>query len=438
MEGLRGGGGARRGLGDHVLLQQLHRDQEGLLSLAVSLSPTECLILLPEEAQLRGYQIDRVFLETHVLQGTAYPNVFVNLRGQEVERNGDELVTSLGFRSKVSVSILREERMFEAGAAFCCLLISSPLLPLPAGRRSDGGPTSGPVRKQQGPPSGEGAPSHGPLLSGEEQQQLASPSCTETQLRVERLWKQGPQGPTVERLVHAEISRFKGTYVLVPGFDAALAQRLAKLTAACCRHIPASMAPPREAQRLMERFVWLEVHDRLWPFFLETAEAKQAAVERGLSVVRADPVAAVTDVGIRRELRSVRPLQTGRELTKLSSLLLPHEKLQQLSVVFQSIYSSCDEAVSVASWRAPLGGRKAEPVEVACEDLVALLLLAMADSGGAALVASYLHMSVLLLQQSREVRFEREAFYLTVLHTALTVASKLQPESSEGKQPAAA
>ncbi|KAL8450570.1 hypothetical protein Emed_002442 [Eimeria media] len=390
--GLGYGGTRSRTLSDHALLQQLQRGQET--------SPAECLVLLPEESQLKGFQLDRVFLETHVLQQTAYPNLFVNLRGQEIERRGDELITSLGFRAKVSVSILREERMFESGCAFSCLLVSSPLLPLPPGRRGgEAGAPSVSSRRPQGGPSTGGAP-QGPPVSAEDAV-LSSLSSTETQLRVERLWKQGPQGPVAERLVHAEIMRFKNTHVLVPGFDAALAQRVGQLITACCRQVPSTLAPAKEVYRLLERFVWLEIHDRLWPFFLEAGEAQQAALERGLEAVRMDPASAATDLGLRRELRGVVPTQAGRELMKLPSLLLPHEKLQQLSLVVQKIYEACDAAVAAANSRAPVGLKQRQPVEVACDDLVALLVLAVADSGGEALVASYLHMSVLLLQQER-------------------------------------
>ena len=39
-------------------------------------------------------------------------------------------------------------------------------------------------------------------------------------------------------------------------------------------------------------FVWLELHDRLWPFFLDTAEAQQAAVEvRGEVIARSGHIA---------------------------------------------------------------------------------------------------------------------------------------------------
>ncbi|KAL8273076.1 hypothetical protein Esti_002997 [Eimeria stiedai] len=403
MEGLGSGSVRKRSLSEHALLQQLQRGHESLLALAVAASRAECLVLLPEESQLKGFQLDRVFLETHVLQQTAYSNLFVNLRGQEVERRGDELITSLGFRAKVSVSILREERMFESGCAFSCLLVSSPLLPLPPGRRGgEVGALSVSSRRPHGGTSTGGGP-HGPPVSAEEAL-LSSLSSTETQLRVERLWKQGPQGPLAERLVHAEIMRFKNTHVLVPGFDAALAQRIGQLITACCRQVPSTLTSAKEAYRLLERFVWLELYDKLWPFFLEAGEVQQAAMERGLEVVRMDPAAAATDLGLRRELRVVAPSKAGKELLKLSSLVLPHEKLQQLSLAVRKIYEACDAAVAAANSRASVGVKQRQPVEVACDDLVALLVLAVADSGGEALVASYLHMSVLLLQQVSSTR----------------------------------
>ena len=122
----------------------------------------------------------------------------------------------------VTVSILQEEQMFAAGGPFTCLLISMPLLPLPAGRQTEGGgPSKGPHGSSrtghsgkeipQGAPGAQGAPGGAPSSP----QDLPFVSATETQQRVERWWRQGPQGALAERLVHAEIARFKGTYVLV-------------------------------------------------------------------------------------------------------------------------------------------------------------------------------------------------------------------------------
>ncbi|KAL8430226.1 hypothetical protein ACSSS7_006056 [Eimeria intestinalis] len=361
MEGLGFSGARKRSLSDHALLQQLQRGQDSLLSSAVAASPSECLVLLPEESQLKGFQLDRVFLETHVLQQTAYPDILINLRGQEVERRGDELITSLGFRAKVSVSVLREERMFESGCAFSCLLVSSPLLPLPPGRRAGEG--AGAVvssrRPQGGFPTG-GAP-QGPPVSAEEAV-LSSLSSTDTQLKVERLWKQGPQGPLAERL------------------------RIGQLITACCRQVPSTLASPKEAYRLLERCVLSCSSSRSSSRNTSSsckrgrAAGGATAPRRGLEVVRMDPAAAASDLGLRRELQGVVPTQAAKELMK-------------------KIYEACDAAVAAAHSRTPVGLKQRQPVEVACEDLVALLVLAVADSGGEALVASYLHMSVLLLQQ---------------------------------------
>lgn len=52
--------GSRLGsLGDHVLLQQLQRSHEDLLSLAIANSASECLVLLPQESHLKGFALDQ-------------------------------------------------------------------------------------------------------------------------------------------------------------------------------------------------------------------------------------------------------------------------------------------------------------------------------------------------------------------------------------------
>ena len=89
----------------------------------------------------------------------------------------------------VSVSILREEQMFAAGGPFTCLLISTPLLPSPAGRHADTAASSKALASSerktyalkgapQGPP---GAPTSTP-------QELPFITATETQQRVETWW----------------------------------------------------------------------------------------------------------------------------------------------------------------------------------------------------------------------------------------------------------
>ncbi|XP_026191314.1 uncharacterized protein LOC34618714 [Cyclospora cayetanensis] len=423
MEASRVGGGSRS-LGDHSLLQLLHRSHEDLISFAVSSSNTECLLLLPQESQLKGFQINQAFLETHILQGTPYGDCFINLRGQEVERRGDELFTSLGFKATVCASILKEERMFGSGGPFSCLLISVPLLPSPAGRLAEGGVNTGlPSNMPRKIDALEGS---SPGLSSFADGTLSFLTATETQHRVDRMWKQIPQGTLAERRVHAEIMHFKATYVLVPGQDGAVAQRMRRLVTACCRLLPPNVMEPKEAERLMERFVWLEVHDRLWPFFLETAEKQQEAIERGLEIFRNDSSAFLEGLGLRRELRGAHPVEAGKELAKMPSMLLPHEKLQQLCLSVEAIHRACSVAVAAAACHDPPSCRRKEPVEVCCEDLVALLVLALAEGAMGPLVASYLHMSVLLLQQSREARYEKEAFYLTALHSALTYLSRIQ------------
>lgn len=44
--------------------------------------------------------VSQTFLETHILQATPYGDSYMNLRGQEIERRGDEFITSLGFRAR--------------------------------------------------------------------------------------------------------------------------------------------------------------------------------------------------------------------------------------------------------------------------------------------------------------------------------------------------
>ncbi|CDJ66663.1 hypothetical protein, conserved, partial [Eimeria necatrix] len=270
-------------------------------------------------------------------------------------------------------------------------------------------------RRPQGPPGGPLSPdSPVPFLT-----------ATETQQKVERWWRQGAPGALAERGVHAEIERFKATYVLVPGLDAALAQRLRRLTAACCRHLPQGLAESKEAARVMERFVWLEAHDRLWPFFLEAGESKQKEIERGLQIFRTSVASSLEALGLRRELRGTDTGEAGKEVGKVPSMLLPHEKLQQLCRAVDAIHRAFNSAVAAAAAsKGSLGLAREEAVEVCCEDLVALLVLALAEGGAAAFVASYLHMLVLLLQQSREARMDKEAFYLTALHSALTFLSQ--------------
>lgn len=104
--------------------------------------------------------------------------------------------------------------MFASGGSFCCLLISVPLLPPPAGRHGDAGAPTGPpsstTRKAEGTTGrGPQGPSDFPECP------LPFLTAAEAQQRVERWWRQGPQGAEAERRVHAEIMRFKGTYVVV-------------------------------------------------------------------------------------------------------------------------------------------------------------------------------------------------------------------------------
>lgn len=43
-----------------MLMQLLHRNQEELLTFAIENSPSGCLILLPQESQMKGFPIDQV------------------------------------------------------------------------------------------------------------------------------------------------------------------------------------------------------------------------------------------------------------------------------------------------------------------------------------------------------------------------------------------
>ncbi|OEH74952.1 hypothetical protein cyc_01758 [Cyclospora cayetanensis] len=350
----------------------------------------------------------QAFLETHILQGTPYGDCFINLRGQEVERRGDELFTSLGFKATVCASILKEERMFGSGGPFSCLLISVPLLPSPAGRLAEGGVNTGlPSNMPRKIDALEGS---SPGLSSFADGTLSFLTATETQHRVDRM------------VVRLRNSGSGGDVsAQVPGQDGAVAQRMRRLVTACCRLLPPNVMEPKEAERLMERqtvgerfplyerhaetgdvlltvrlpttycsFVWLEVHDRLWPFFLETAEKQQEAIERGLEIFRNDSSAFLEGLGLRRELRGAHPVEAGKELAKMPSMLLPHEKLQQLCLSVEAIHRACSVAVAAAACHDPPSCRRKEPVE------------------------------------SREARYEKEAFYLTALHSALTYLSRIQ------------
>lgn len=63
-----------------------------------------------------------------------------------------------------------------------------------------------------------------------------------------------------------------------------------------------------------------------------------------------------------------------------------------------SVLWCCNSASNVSVWRFYV-------VQVCCEDLVGLLIAALAQSGGKQMVASYLEISVLLLQKVRYCLF---------------------------------
>ncbi|PFH31234.1 hypothetical protein BESB_031080 [Besnoitia besnoiti] len=215
---------------------------------------------------------------------------------------------------------------------------------------------------------------------------------------------------------------------------------------------PEGQGPPASNEGVataVEGFVFLRVHDTLWTFAVKALSKRQARLEAKLKGLRENLPFLYDRLQVKPLLRGVSFHASAELLNQLSAWKLPQQKTACLAWAVRNLQRACRSHVHQLHARqqrraelerkqARLGAAAAlpsspQPVEITVDDLVALLLVAAALSGGRQLLANVWLMTVFNLQKPREAQFDESSFYLTTLHSALSFALVVDlPEAPSG------
>ena len=257
----------------------------------------------------------RKFAESHVLVSAFVPNLFCAVRGNPVEQRGDRLVSTIGAENdKAVATILHSENMYDVGNSFKVLVVDRPLIP---GDFSQGISTQSVNR----------SPKNDTVTSGGGPSEYLSAV------------------PLVEQDFFEKLVRIRKTYLLVPGYEGHLAQKIKDMSTITSNQLSRYLqpSPPLEViQADVERAAYATLHTWIYQHILEVT-GESLRIKENVSEKSSEKIGNILrELHVPVSLLSVVPTleeEIVPQFSRLAFAVTPQQKINYLQRIFDKIES---------------------------------------------------------------------------------------------------
>ena len=310
------------------------------------------------------------FAESHVLVSAHVPNLYCTVRGNPVEQRGDRLITTGVDNNRNVSTIQKTESFYDVGKLFKVFIVDRPLM--------------SEARTEE---AGENEKRSKTIVSGGGPSEYLS------------------SVPLIEEDFFEKISKIRKTYILVPGFETHLAQKIKDVSNMASSQISRYLqpSPPIESiQADVERAAYVTLHAWIYPHFsslVKSALPESMDIEKILREMQAPESVLGSLSSIVPSIESdIVPL-----FSKLAVAVTPQQKINYLIKIFEKFHLRSS------------GG---------AEELLALVAVAIIVSGykkGAQDVA-YMQM---YLSVHEDLQNQKPGFVITTFSSCVEFLSKI-------------
>ena len=374
--------------------ESLRVEHADLLSAFLNREPQGIVIVPSEEAISRiskSVFSSKKFAESHILLSALVPGLYCTVRGAPVEYRNERLIlTSPADQSRTVASVRSTEGVFDLGQSFKILLVDKPLI---SGQDSGGELPASATPGEQGvadSPRSGGGPSE--YLSAV---------------------------PLVESDFFEKVFRLRRSFLLVPGYEIALATRIRDMSAIAANQVIRYMASPpalavvqadveRAAYATLHAWIYTHLVDSLGEsknFTANISDRSQSAIETFLREMEA-PGKIVSQISsvIANTQSEIIPL-----FSKTLRAVTPQQKINYLTAILEKISST---------FSAKFGGN------LGAEEIMALfsvaVILANYDKARADLAYASIFLAV-----HEELATSKASFAITTMTTCIDFLSSL-------------